>query len=778
MNNKIKNILFIFLCSLLTAASTTSAEIILDSQFGENGIVFMEFGRGIDEADAIAVQTDGRIVVAGTSDNGVDSDMAVIRYLPDGTVDADFLFSSALILGSGVGDDGFRALVINDDGTILLAGYITENDARSGAVVKLLADGRPDYGFGEQGVVIVTSGETDTELNDISVLSEGQIVVTGVAGDDDRTPLLARLLGEGLLDDRFGDQGLQIDSEVRGEAFGLAVQPDGKVLIAGYALDESGMAGLYLARYEAVGVLDPLFGTQGKVVEFSVDEEIIAHDIALQPDGHIVLAGQTITADGQSRIMLARYNVDGTPDQSVTDNGIIVHDSGTDSGAYSVSVIGNGVVLASGYSMVGDGRDMMILSYQADLQSLEEADPAVESDENTLSASEDEYGEIIKIASLQVEEGSFSAPSSQLMTAIPGAELTTTSLADSDDVSLAMTALPDGTVYTAGSSGTDEDTAFVVARYSENTIGVEALSQAGVVRTEFFLIETMPVTDVTRVGALTGGNIKTRGLSPETCIAGCEETCTEAADQATCEEQCSLGCDNPTVEKRGVVYSIIPLPEYDSDGDTETPDDGEDIVPAETIDPEAENETGDTTSANSGKLFDFDNYFVRSGQTDDGSGTGTYTSEIDGVNPQTIYYVRAYALLSDGSVIYGKVFQFKTKDACFIATAAFGSSHDYAVRILRNFRDHYLQPYILGQSFVSFYYRISPPLAELVERSLMLRVGVVLALQPLVIFAGFMLYTSLLIKYLLVASLLWFLYLRYHRQQGYESFYEKKHKRA
>ncbi|MBT8360384.1 MAG: hypothetical protein KJO32_05470, partial [Deltaproteobacteria bacterium] len=528
MNNKIKNILFTFLCSFLTAISTAQAEIILDSQFGENGVVFMEFGRGFDEAAAIAVQTDGRIVVAGSSDNGVDSDMAVIRYLPDGTVDADFLFSSALIFGSGVGDDGFRALVINDDGTILLAGYFTENEVRSGVVVKLLADGRPDYGFGEQGVAIVTDGEADTELTDISVLSEGQIIAAGVAGNEDRAPLLARILEEGLLDDSFGDQGLQIDTEVRGEAFGLAMQPDGKVLIAGYALDESGMAGLYLARSETDGVLDPLFGRQGRVVEFSVDEEIVAHDIALQPDGHIVLAGQTITAEGQSRIMLARYNVDGTPDQSATDNGIIVHDSGTDSAAYSVSVIGNGVVLASGYSMVGDVRDMMILRYQGDPKSLEEVDPAAESDENTLPASEDEPVEIIKIASLQVEEGSFSAPSSQLMTAVPGAELTTTSLADSDEVSLAMTALPDGTVYTAGSSGTDEDTAFMVARYTENTLGVEALSQANVGRTEFFLIETMPITDVTRVGALTGGKIKTRGLSPETCIARCEETCSEA----------------------------------------------------------------------------------------------------------------------------------------------------------------------------------------------------------------------------------------------------------
>ena len=776
MNTKTKNTFLAFLCSLITALSTAQAEIILDSQFGENGLVFMEFGRGLDEAAAIAVQNDGRIVVAGSSDNGVDGDMAVIRYLPDGTIDGDFLFSSSLVLGSGVGDDGFRALVINDDGTILLAGYITENEVRAGVVVKLLEDGRPDYGFGEQGVAIVSSGETDTELHDISVLSDGQIVVSGVAGNEERTPLLARLLAEGLLDLSFGDQGVQIDDQMRGEAFGLAIQPDDKMVLCGYTLDEAGMAGLYLARYEADGLLDPLFGNQGKVVEFSIDEEIIAHDIALQPDGHIVLAGQIITADGQSRVMLARYNNDGAPDQSVTDNGIIVHDSGSDSAAYSVSLVGNGIVLASGYSMVGNSRDMMILRYQGDLLSLSEEDAAADIDENTLAGTEDESVEIIKIASLQVEEGSFSASSSQQMTAAPGAELMTTSLADSDDVSLAMTALPDGTVYTAGSSGTDEDTAFVVARYTENGIGVEALSEASAVSSEFYSIETYPVTDITRVGALTGGAILSRGLSAETCLAGCEETCAEEDETDTCTSECAISCEVPTVDKRGVVYSIEPNPEYDPDETTDTPDDGAVVDPVEPDTSATDSQTDEINPIGAEKLFvfDLDSYLVRSGQTDDGSGTGTYTSEIDGVNPQTIYYVRAYALLSDGTVIYGNEYQFKTKDACFIATAAFGSSQDYAVRILRNFRDHYLQQSSLGQSFVSFYYHISPPLAELVKRSPLLRVGVIVALQPIVIFAGFMLYTSLLIKYLLVASFLWFLYLRYHRKKGYERIYEWK----
>ena len=158
-------------------------------------------------------------------------------------------------------------------------------------------------------------------------------------------------------------------------------------------------------------------------------------------------------------------------------------------------------------------------------------------------------------------------------------------------------------------------------------------------------------------------------------------------------------------------------------------------------------------------LFNLNDYFVTEGQTSDGSGTGTYVSEIEGVNPQTVYYVRAYGLLSDGSVIYGNEYQFKTNDSCFIATAAFGSIDMFAVRALRDFRDQYLIPYEWGKSIVNMYYSLSPTIADLVEQSFVLRIMIILLLIPAVAGAIFLLYTTVLVKcIIIVAPFSWYLF--------------------
>ncbi|MBE0582381.1 MAG: hypothetical protein IH612_01320, partial [Desulfofustis sp.] len=210
----------------------------------------------------------------------------------------------------------------------------------------------------------------------------------------------------------------------------------------------------------------------------------------------------------------------------------------------------------------------------------------------------------------------------------------------------------------------------------------------------------------------------------------------------------------PTVEQRGVVYSVTPGPVYDEGETTGGGDDAGD-------EPDGADSGAEPTDPNplgSGNLLLFDDYLVKEGQTEDGSGAGVYTSEIEGVNPQTVYYVRAYAVLSDGSVIYGNELFFKTEDACFIATAAFGSIDHVAVRALRLFRDRYLKPFSWGQSLITIYYQMSPPLAELVTAFPLLRLVALWLLLPLAAGALVLVYLPLAGPYLLVA---WWLHLSY-----------------
>jgi hypothetical protein len=135
------------------------------------------------------------------------------------------------------------------------------------------------------------------------------------------------------------------------------------------------------------------------------------------------------------------------------------------------------------------------------------------------------------------------------------------------------------------------------------------------------------------------------------------------------------------------------------------------------------------------------------GQTSDGTGIGSFGSQIINITPDTLYFVRAYAVLSDGTVIYGNELSFETNDACFIATAAYGSLLDPHVVVLRNFRDSYLKGSSLGQAFINGYYQFSPSIAEFIENNEVLKQIVRLCLWPWVAFCYLMLHFAGLVKF-------------------------------
>ncbi len=754
---KTKWYLFLLLVLGLPAVATVnvSATIAPNPAFGENGLALTNLGVGLDEAAAIAVQPDGRILVAGTSDNGIDSDMALVRYLADGTEDPEFLFSAGSVIGAGFGDDGVRALSIDTDGTILLGGFIEEDGVRRGALVRVLSNGQLDYTFGDLGVVAMGDGTVNSDFYDITILADRTIVLAGDTEIDSKTvPVLARFLADGSVDSSFGTDGVMIDSDTSGEFQAVAAQADGTLLAGGFAKDATERRGLYLARFTADGTIDKSFGDEGRAVVFEESEEIVVHDIAIQSDNKVVAVGEVIGSDGVSSIMIARFAADGSPDTELSKNGVLVYDIGTGSAAYAVAVAGGDLVLAAGYRSEADGKDTVILRFGTS-----SADAGT--DANTQDALN--TAEILPVAALSVEQGLDPATDASSSTSIQQADLVTTSLSGSDEVSQAIAVLPDGTVYTAGSSGSGGDSAIMVASYTENVASGEAINKTGPVVSQYYSIETAPITDITRVGALTGGTItQLVDQNNDTCITDCEAVCEETdtetdatlddAATTTCKSECTTTCTVPTIDKRGVVYSVKSNPEYDA-GQADTGTGGSDTGTTVT-DTTTTTNTDSTTTGGTNNFFNFDSYFVKSGQTEDGDGVGEYSSEIADVNPQTTYYVRAYALLSDGTVIYGQENVFKTNDSCFIATAAFGGIDDFAVLALRQFRDRYLKPYNWGQQFIRTYYHFSPPIADIVAQSLLLRALVMLLLLPVVAGAMFMLYIPLAVKYALLLIIL------------------------
>ena len=760
IKGQVIRILLIVSFALALPVAAGTADLVPDPGFDGDGMAITKIGAGKDEAQAIGVQDDGSIVVAGRSGIPDASDMAVLRYLPDGSIDRTFHFSAGPMIGTGLGSDGVRALALDAEGRIVLGGYVTENGARYGALVRLLDDGGLDYRFGDGGVVLYRSADDETEFFDIVIHADQKILAAGATGEDpDRMPLFARFNDDGSPDDTFGADGEQRIPDLNGALHGLAEDSTGSTIAGGYALDDNERAQLLLIRITNDGTLDETFAVDGLSVVSETDAGIVVHDVGLLADGRVVAVGEIVPETGLSAVMISRFLEDGSADTNLSQSGILSYGIGEESGVYGVSVLDSGVILAAGYRRDGNGKDTIVLRLDSSGSAITEIEPR-EADDET-AESDTGRAQILSISALQVEDGSYTTPLD--------ADLITTELAESDEQSLAVEAQDDGTVYTAGSSGSGDDTALMVTRYASEEVEAAALSeQPDLQPGDYYTIKTLPVSDITRVGAMTGGQITAKDFDSEECIAACEASCgaDDAMDESseeeespdsedsgtetdlTCIEECTEGCTAPTVVQRGVVFSIDPDPEYNEDaaadpGDAEDSEDEDDSTGSITDLEDPDDESANPFS--SGGLLNLDDYVVEGGQTDDGDGDGQYTSEIEDVNPQTVYYVRAYALLSDGSVMYGEQTNFRTEDSCFIATAAFGSIDGSGVQVLRQFRDTFLQTNRPGSIVVGWYYKLSPQIADVVGQSVMLRLLVIVLLLPVIVWAWMMLHTGVIV---------------------------------
>ena len=160
---------------------------------------------------------------------------------------------------------------------------------------------------------------------------------------------------DGDLDPSFGNSG-----KVTTSFFGtsqistIAIQPDGKIVAAGSATNSSGNTGFALARYNADGSLDTKFGSAGKVTTDFFGRNDLAKGVAIQPDGKIVVAGSALTGTDGFNFALARYNADGNLDADFGAGGKITADfSGKSSSAEGVSIQNDGKIVVGGYAQTG-----------------------------------------------------------------------------------------------------------------------------------------------------------------------------------------------------------------------------------------------------------------------------------------------------------------------------------------------------------------------------------------------------------------------------------------
>jgi uncharacterized delta-60 repeat protein len=347
---------FTFALARFTANGT------LDPSFGTGGIVLTRIGR-YSSAEDVAVQADGKILAAGeASPTGDNETFALARYTPGGSLDTGFGGGSTVTTSVGSGGGEANAVALQADGKIVAAGYSSNGQTKRFALVRYNPDGSLDQSFGTGGRVITPIGSGNSSAEALVVLASGKIVAAGYSG---KRFALARYNPNGSLDPNFGVGGIVTTAIGSGDvAQALAVQSNGKLVAAGSSLRGSRPV-FAAARYSSTGVLDPSFGSGGTVTTALGPSDDEAEGLALQGDGKIVLAGFSRGANGD-RFALVRYTSSGAPDSSFGFIGAVTTPIGSSSRAHTLALQADGKLVAAGQSTSSFKTSFALARYRAD----------------------------------------------------------------------------------------------------------------------------------------------------------------------------------------------------------------------------------------------------------------------------------------------------------------------------------------------------------------------------------------------------------------------------
>ena len=342
-----------------------------DSTFGTGGIQTTSIGFS-SEAAAVSIQSDGKIVVAGNSYNGLDHVFALVRYNDNGTLDSTFGTYGIQTTDVHVGDDYASSMVIQSDGKIVVAGNTDDYSTNFYFdVVRYHSDGTIDSTFAEDGMQITYFDGAVDGFSSIVIQSDGKIIAAGGQNFGIARFILMRYNNDGTFDSTFGEEGIETTIIGTGdaEAESVAVQSDGKIVAAGFS--NNGGYDIALVRYTSNGVIDSTFGEYGtKVVDIGGGTSDIAYSIAIQTDGKIIVTGSSNNFSGgtdEYDLALLRYNSDGSLDNTFGTEGIELTSSmGEVAAGRSVVILPDGKILVGGVSITGGESDFAIFRYKGD----------------------------------------------------------------------------------------------------------------------------------------------------------------------------------------------------------------------------------------------------------------------------------------------------------------------------------------------------------------------------------------------------------------------------
>ncbi|MFK8045333.1 MAG: T9SS type A sorting domain-containing protein [Crocinitomicaceae bacterium] len=350
----------------------------LDNSFGLNGVVTTPFPFTSVASD-MALQANGKIIVAGHTWSGTQNNFALARYNADGSLDVSFgnsgLISTSIISSSAIA----KVLEIQNDGKIIVGGTVMDSppDGSSLAIVRYNQNGTLDNTFGIGGVsttdVAPGFGLTALDIiNDLIIQLDGKMVVCGNSGPDG---VLLRYNTDGSLDSSFGLNGVVIENfSASGMTVlnGVDIQQGGKIVAVGFVTGMNGFSDMIVTRYITDGSLDTSFGSLGLLTESLSPSQDGAQDICLQQDGKILVAGNI--ADSIYNFGLVRYHPDGSTDSTFGSNGVAKTAINAESSyLHAIAIQTDGKILATG-SIGADPTDLAIVRYSSTVLSVKNSE--------------------------------------------------------------------------------------------------------------------------------------------------------------------------------------------------------------------------------------------------------------------------------------------------------------------------------------------------------------------------------------------------------------------
>ncbi|OFY86022.1 MAG: hypothetical protein A3F72_21500 [Bacteroidetes bacterium RIFCSPLOWO2_12_FULL_35_15] len=366
-----RNVLIVTVILLLTNCLFSSFSLAqsgsLDNTFGTGGKVTTPIGSSSSNGRSVAIQSDGKIVVAGHSNNGANYDFALARYNTDGSLDNTFGIGGKVATPIGNSDDIGSLVSIQSDGKIVVVGYSNNSGNLDFALVRYNTDGSLDNTFGTGGKVLTNFGRSSAEVRSAAIQSDGKIVVTGYCNTGGNSDFaLVRYNSNGTLDNTFGLGGKVVTSFGNYEDVGysVSIQSDGKIVVVGYS-NNGADYDFALARYNSNGTLDNTFGTGGKATTPFGSSDDRGFSSAIQNDGKIVVAGYSNNG-ANSDFALARYNTDGYLDNTFNTDGKIVTDfeNSSDEGR-AIALQRDGKIVVAGFSYNGCNSDFALARYNS-----------------------------------------------------------------------------------------------------------------------------------------------------------------------------------------------------------------------------------------------------------------------------------------------------------------------------------------------------------------------------------------------------------------------------